>query len=151
MKILFILSLLLICSISYGKSLEEKFMDPGVTYITSGKTVAFAQVVSGGSVLTSYNVSSNPGSVFNLNYISISGNLDVPSATATNLGSCSLQIPTGTTVAIWPFTNATTSSQSPMILAPKFPIPVTSSFAISCAPLVASKIDWYVNYGGWQY
>lgn len=151
MKILSILSLIFISSLSAAKSLEEKFMDPGVVYVTSGTTVATTAVNTAGKNMVTYNVSSNLGSIFNLNYLTISGNFDVASGSAAILGRCSLQVPTGTTVAQWPFVNSGTSGQTPVILSPAYPLPITGSFTVSCAPQTATQVDWFINYNGWQY
>ena len=131
-----------------GIDLSTKFLLPGVNYVLTGATLSTSAGNPGGTnILTR----SEDGKTFYLSYFSVSGQFDTVSATATRLGSCSLQVPTGTTIATWFITNPTTSAADRVVVTPAYPIPVTSSMAISCAPLTATKTDWYVNFAGFEY
>ena len=150
MKQILVLCLFLIGSFaSAGITLGEKFLLPNVLYVNAGATVATA-----GGLLQGVTVVSRTepgGKNFYLNSFTIEGFFSTPSATATLLGTCSLQIPAGTTVATFNLANPTTSQVDRIVVTPQSPIVVSSSFAFSCANKTATSVYWGATYNGWEY
>ncbi len=143
-----ILAILLVSSFANaGISLGEKFLLPNATYINAGGTV-------GTAVVAAQNIVSRTetgGKNFYLNSFSMEGFFNIISASATKIGSCSLQIPTGTTVATFNLTNTTTSEIDRVVVTPETPIVVSSSFAISCSNLTTTGTSYFIDYNGWEY
>ena len=131
-----------------GIDLSTKFLLPGVNYVLTGATLSTTAINTGGQNVVTR---SEDGKTFYLNYLSIEGLFNVISASATQLGKCSLQVPTGTTVATFNLLNPTTSGEDRVILEPAYPIPITKSMAISCAPATATQTNWYINFNGFEY
>ena len=143
-----IFAILLISSFANaGITLGEKFLLPNVLYVNSGGTVAIASV----GALNVVSRTNTGAKNFYLNSFNIEGFFNVISASATKIGACSLQIPSGTTVATWNMTNPTTSEIDRMVVTPSTPITISSSFAISCSNLTTTPTNWFVNYNGWEY
>ena len=147
MKYLVLAILLLSSLANAGITLDEKYLLPNVLYVNAGGTL-------GTSLTTATNIVSrteNGVSNFYINNFSIEGFYNQTNAVATKLGSCSLQVPVGTTVASFNLVNPTASGIDRIIVNPSTPIVVSKSFAISCQALTTTGTSWYVNYSGWEY
>ncbi len=143
-----ILSILLIGSIaSAGISIDEKFLLPNVNYVAAGTTIYTASLL-GKNMLTR---TENGVSSFYLSSFTVEGFYTTISATAAKLGLCSLQIPIGTTIASFFLSNPTTSQVDRVVVTPRFPIVITTSFALSCQPVQSTSTQWGVTYTGWEY
>ncbi len=143
-----ILALLLVSSLAKaGITLDEKYLLPNVLYVNSGGTIG---TISNNAINVVTRTNNGPKN-FYITAFSIEGFFNVINASATRIGSCSLQVPAGTTVASFNLTNPTSSGIDRVIIAPATPIVVSSSFAISCQNLTTTATDWFVNYYGWEY
>lgn len=149
MKLLTIVILLISCFSYAGIEVGEKFLLPNVTYVNGGATVASGAILNiGQNVLTRTN---SGGKTFYLNSFTIEGFFNVVSASATWLGSCSLQIPIGTTVATFNLMNPTNSGVDRVVVNPTWPIVVTNSMGFNCVNKTATTTNWGANYNGWEY
>lgn len=147
------MKLLLFITLFYGsfalcqtESLTSNFLAPGVGYVNAGADVILSAAAST-VVLTRTNTS---GKNFYIDILFIEAAPDVISATGVHLGTCALQSPAGTTIMTFNFNNSTSSQIDRLTLEPTYPIPISTSFAISCWPASATSGYWNVDYSGFE-
>lgn len=132
---------------SAGINIAEKFLLPNVLYVNSGGTVGTIALTAKNIVTRTENGVNN----FYLTSFTIEGFFNVINAVATRIGTCSLQVPIGTTVSKFNLINGTTSAIDRIVVTPETPIVVSNSFAISCANLTTTATNWFINFTGWEY
>lgn len=101
-------------------------------------------------VVLTYTVTS--GKTLWLEYYAYDTRLTAISATASILGTVSLETPSGTKVFTSTETNPTTSQTGMRILTFSEPIPVTAGTIIRvvCTPAAVTSMTWIVNFGGFE-
>ena len=94
------------------------------------------------------------GKTFFLQYIMISARLTTLSATASILGTASIETPSATKIMTETFTNDTTSSKPIHTFKIEFdePIPIGSGVVIRavCTPSAVTSMIWRANFGGYE-
>lgn len=127
--------------------------------VSLGSSVAKANVFQAGSVntaakthtnITTYTVSA--GKTFYVSYMEVEGVLNTASATASSLGQCSLEIPSGTTVATFQLSNPTNGAVDRVVFSPAEPFYARAGqvVAVSCDPSSTSSTYWRTNFGGFE-
>ncbi len=122
-------------------------LNNAVTYVQAGADV----VTAAGSSVSILSRTTHTPQTFYLDTIDMEAALNTVSATAVRLGTCSLQIPSGTTVMSWNFQNPTNEAPDRHFVKLTHAIAVPSSFTISCYPNTNSASTyWNVNYFGYE-
>jgi hypothetical protein len=87
-----------------------------------------------------------------LSYVTIEARLTVVSATASILGDCSLELPSGTKVITHTFTNPTTSrvDRVPYTFPDPVPLAAGSVVRIVCTPAATTSMTWKASFGGYE-
>lgn len=108
---------------------------------------------SGNSIATLVNRTTASGKTFFLDSLILEGYLDVVSSTARQIGTCDVQVPSGTTVGHFQFINPTTSQTERIVWSAHIPVVAGTSFVVKCGPtlLQSLQVDWNVNYFGFEY
>ncbi len=145
-KILILILLFGSLGFSQTQSLNSNFLSPGVGYIASGGDVILSSA-SSTAVLSRTNTA---GKTFYLDMLFIEAAPNAISGTGVHLGTCALQSPIGSSVMTFNFNNSTASQIDRLILEPTYPIPISSSFQISCWPASSTAGYWNVNYSGFE-
>ncbi len=127
-----------------------------VTIDVSGRTSVLktgtlvTTAVTADQVVLTYTVTS--GKTLWLEYYGYDVRLTVLSATASILGTVSLEFPSGTKTFTSTETNPTTSQTGMRILTFSTPVPVTSGTVIRvvCTPAAVTSMTWVANFGGYE-
>lgn len=144
----FLLALLMLVS-SIGLSavpIDEKYALPNVSYVYAGSDV----LTSTGASVQVLSRNSSFGKTFYIDSLIMEAAPTVISATGVHMGTCSLQVPAGTTVMTFNFNNSTASQIDRQVIQPSHPIAVPSSFAVSCFPASTTAEYWNINYVGFE-
>ncbi len=106
--------------------------------------------VTADQVILTYTVT--VGKTFWLEYYAYDVRLTVLSATASILGTVSLEAPAGTKLFTSTETNPTTSQTGMRTLTFSEPLPIASGTVIRvvCTPAAATSMTWVVNFGGYE-
>jgi len=101
-------------------------------------------------VILTYTVTA--GKTLWLEYYGYDTRLTILSATASILGTASLEMPSGTKVFTSTETNPTTSQTGMRIVTFSEPIPVTAGTVIRvvCTPAANTSMTWIANFGGYE-
>ena len=101
-------------------------------------------------VVLTYTVTA--GKTFYLEYFEIEARLTALSATASILGTASLENPSGTKGHTSTFTNQTTSEVKRIVIPLAEPIPIATGTVIRvvCTPAAATSMLWIGNFGGYE-
>jgi hypothetical protein len=129
---------------------------PSVTIDRTGRTAVLktsplvTTAVTADQVILTYTVTA--GKTFWLEYYGYDTRLTVLSATASILGTASLELPSGTKVFTSTETNPTTSQTGMRIVTFSEPIPVTAGTVIRvvCTPAATTSMTWIANFGGYE-
>ncbi len=122
-------------------------LNNAVVYVQSGADV----ITASGSSVSILSRTTNTPKTFYLDLIDMEAAFNTISATAIAMGTCSLQIPAGSTIMTWNFNNATTSQIDRHFFQTSHALAVPASFAISCTPKGSTSTYWNVNYSGVEY
>lgn len=108
---------------------------------------------SGSSIATLVSRTTAPGKIFYLDSLILEGYLDVVNSSARQIGTCDIQIPSGTTVGHFQFINPTTSQIERIVWNAHIPVVAGTSFVVKCGPTLTQslQVDWNVNYFGFEY
>lgn len=92
------------------------------------------------------------GKNFYVNGFTIEAKLSTPSATVSSLGTCSLQIPRGTSVATFNLINPSTGAMERVDFMPHGPLFVKSGNSIvgSCTPQNSTSTVYNINLVGYE-
>lgn len=131
-------------------------VDQTVSIDRTGRTVVLrtgslvTTAVTADQVILTYTVTA--GKTLWLEYYAYDVRLTVVSATASILGTVSLELPSGTKGFTSTETNPTTSATGMRILSFSDPIPVTSgtTIRIVCTPAATTSMTWVGNVGGYE-
>ena len=145
-SIIWLLCLLFSGSAHAFVSIDEAFRLPNVGYVASGADV----ITASGSSVQILSRNTNSPKTFYLEGLYIEEAPNVISATGVHMGTCSLQIPSGTTVMTFNFNNSTNSQIDRQQFQPALPMVIPSSFAVSCYPQASTSEYWNVNYVGFE-
>lgn len=181
MKIFLTMGLLLTTSFAFGASTTSVPLDAGLknVYVTDqfgnglldqsggvaalsvslGNTVAKSVVGKLGvstttstshAAVLSYSVSQNK--TFYITSFGIEARLTAASATVSTLGTCALEIPSGTSVASFQLVNPTNGAMDRVVLAPTEPISVNAGTAavIACDPGTATSTVFRGTFQGYE-
>lgn len=128
--------------------------------VSLGNNLGKTNVLKTGSLTTSaatadqvvltYTVTA--GKVFYLNYLLMQARLTTLSATASVMGTWSLETPSGTKVLTIDETNATTSHDVPYMVCFPEPIPIAAGVVVRIVvtPAAATSMKWQGNIGGYE-
>jgi hypothetical protein len=85
-------------------------------------------------------------------YLSIEGELTVASATATILGTVSLELPSGIKVVSHRLVNPTSSAPDRVVYTFAEPIPIGAGSVVRvvCTPTAATSMTWTASLGGYE-
>lgn len=121
----------------------------GRTSVMKTGTLVTAATTADQVILT-YTVTS--GKTFFLCYFSQDVRLTAVSATASIIGTVSLETPAGTKVWTSTETNPTTSQTGQKVVAPSDPLPIPSGTVIRwvCTPAATTSMTWVANFGGYE-
>jgi len=99
-------------------------------------------------VVLTYTVTA--GKTLFLGYLHLSGSLTAVSATATVLGTVSLETPSGTKVFTARMTNPTTSATGDLTVPLADPIPIAAGTVVRVVvtPAAVTSMTWVCNFGG---
>lgn len=101
-------------------------------------------------VVLTYTVTA--GKTLFLQYFTLMARLTALSATASVLGTMSVETPSGTKVFTTSFTNPTVSLIRPtvIVVAEPIPIPAGTVLRMVCTPAAVSSMLWIANFGGFE-
>lgn len=92
------------------------------------------------------------GKTFYITYLDIEGKFLNASATAVGLGTCSLEIPRGTTIMTYNLMNPSHSAVDRIVVSPAEPLIATGGQVVvgSCIPAGSTVTTWQINFGGYE-
>jgi hypothetical protein len=133
-------------SFAFGSGLFGLGGNPQNNYV--GQTASL--VTTGTAAQNLFSRTTTVGKTFFITYLEIEGYFTAVSATGVTLGTCSLQIPAGTTTATFSFQNPTNEALDRVVVPIPNPIPASASVAVSCAAHASTSTTWYTNVGGYE-
>lgn len=121
----------------------------GKTNVLKTGTITTSAITADQVILT-YTVTTNK--TFYVQYLAVDALFDTLSAVGTQLGTWSVETPSGTKVITLPETNPTTSGNEPAIFTFSEGIPIASAVVLRvvCTPAVTTSIRWYASFGGFE-
>lgn len=127
--------------------------------VSLGTTIAKSFIGANSSVATASTAYAEPlsyttttGKTFYITQAVIEGRLNTASATVSLMGTCSLQIPRGTTVAKFSMVNPSHGAAERIIMTPAEPFFATSGqiTVLSCTPANATSTNWQGDLTGYE-
>ena len=140
------LVLFFLSSVSFGSGLFGLGSNPNNNYVSAtGK----ATTVSGANqnILTRNTTS---GKTFFISYLEIEGFYTSVSSTGATIGTCSLEIPAGTSVATFSLQNPTNEAIDRIVIPMTVPLAAPTSAAVSCIPVGSTSTKWQSSIGGYE-